>query len=552
MGTNIEESRKSRLRDKQSTSSSLKESQKATSRDIHKGKKESKGVREKLKVQTKDESGKPLIADADVKGCKGSFPEPPTTPPSVIASILSTDGSQDSLKENNKEKDNKEAPPDISSKPANKVKASCQYALIKQVCEKEDEKERKKEMAALLLREKDAASLGKIVASPVEQKGPQTMAISPKRKRMLRNHPKASERHKSSAPEKTAKTDSVEKDMQNPKPSTKKTNEKDPSMSGRTKTTKRSSSRHKKRQSESPPSNSTSEELSSTSTPADEQKICEEKQPAPIQAKKKADSPITKVGIIMGSAGSASSSDSDQSGYAVIRPDVDSLSCLLRQNSSSETNLVNNLTPETARPIVSTSPVNKGGILKNGNSTLDGGSRLPRTEEEPCSESAATTSATLREPQLDEDMIVLSEAFHLDENTQSMLAQYDARTVEDFCLMTPEDLDLLVQDAAYSNRPLPPLQIRKVQVLREWAHNLADQSARQAELQALCTYATGIVSEQPRGQYASLIPHDWATQFREDLPRLKQMLKERGQRTAAAGVAWLGLNCLPFPLTCGF
>ena len=274
MGTNIEESRKSRLRDKQSTSSSLKESQKATGKDIHKSKKESKGVREKLKVQTKDESGKPLIADADVKGFKGSFPEPPATPPSVIASILSTDGSQDSLKENSKEKDNKETPSDISiavnsaSKPANKVKASCQYALIKQVCEKEGEKERKKEMAALLLREKDAASLGKIVASPVEQKGPQTKAISPKPKRMLRNHPKASERHKSSAPETTAKTDSVEKDMQNPKPKTKKTNEKDPSMSGRTKTTKRSSSRHKKRQSESPPSNSTREELSSTSTPA--------------------------------------------------------------------------------------------------------------------------------------------------------------------------------------------------------------------------------------------------------------------------------------------
>jgi hypothetical protein len=44
-------------------------------------------------------------------------------------------------------------------------------------------------------------------------------------------------------------------------------------------------------------------------------------------------------------------------------------------------------------------------------------------------------------------MLILAEAMHLELNTQTMLAYYDARTLEDFCFMADVDFNELVAKA---------------------------------------------------------------------------------------------------------
>jgi hypothetical protein len=124
--------------------------------------------------------------------------------------------------------------------------------------------------------------------------------------------------------------------------------------------------------------------------------------------------------------------------------------------------------------------------------------------------------------QLGPDMMILATAFHLDKNTQVLLAYYDARTLEDFCCMTQVDFDELKVSAERLNRALPPLQLRKVQVLREWVQRLAKKVDNTTPLWAL---------DMPeRVDKANLIPKDWKRKFKDDLPDLKHALKERGEK----------------------
>jgi hypothetical protein len=60
-------------------------------------------------------------------------------------------------------------------------------------------------------------------------------------------------------------------------------------------------------------------------------------------------------------------------------------------------------------------------------------SQTPLLTPEPSSRPSPNTFANKRENQLGSDMMVLAEAMHLELNTQTMLAYYDARTLEDFC-----------------------------------------------------------------------------------------------------------------------
>jgi hypothetical protein len=129
------------------------------------------------------------------------------------------------------------------------------------------------------------------------------------------------------------------------------------------------------------------------------------------------------------------------------------------------------------------------------------------------------------ETQLGSDMIVLAEALSLDLNTQTMLAYYDARSLEDFCLMAEADFKDLLAKARSMNRALPPLQIRKVQVLREWGQELSkprDDSALPAWVRL----------SQPKAsnKKGSLIPKDWKMRLKQDLPQLKMKLKAKGER----------------------
>jgi hypothetical protein len=129
---------------------------------------------------------------------------------------------------------------------------------------------------------------------------------------------------------------------------------------------------------------------------------------------------------------------------------------------------------------------------------------------------------------LGSDMAVLAEAFNLNMNTKTMLVVYDGTTLEDFCLMTDDDFDGLIARARTTDRALPPLQIRKVQVLREWVQ------------QELIKQPTEDASSQPESDNKeSLIPKDWKARFEEDLPRLKQNLKAKGESpTAEASPSW--------------
>jgi hypothetical protein len=132
------------------------------------------------------------------------------------------------------------------------------------------------------------------------------------------------------------------------------------------------------------------------------------------------------------------------------------------------------------------------------------------------------------------DMMILVDAFHLDKNTQVLLAYYDARTLEDFCCMTQVDFDELKLSAERMNRALPPLQIRKVQTLREWVQGLA-KNADNKPLREL--------NMPERLDRANLIPKDWKRKFKDALPDLKHALKERGEKNS------ISTNLLTHPYT---
>lgn len=126
------------------------------------------------------------------------------------------------------------------------------------------------------------------------------------------------------------------------------------------------------------------------------------------------------------------------------------------------------------------------------------------------------------------DMAAVADAIKLDLNTQVMLAYYDAKSLEDFCLMAEADLKDMVVKARQMRRAIPPLQIRKVEVLREWVREISvpqDESRLPAWIRLA----------QPRRKRRSkkqLIPDDWKEQFRRDLPKLKHSLRKRGENSS--------------------
>jgi hypothetical protein len=131
------------------------------------------------------------------------------------------------------------------------------------------------------------------------------------------------------------------------------------------------------------------------------------------------------------------------------------------------------------------------------------------------SRNSASRIPMLPDLELGRDMLFLTDEFHVDEKTQSILANYDARHLEDFCLMTDKDFKTLTMAARRIGQPLPPLQIRKVQVLREWAQSLQKRQETSVALKL----------------GTSSIPKDWKKRFIEELPKLKEILRERGEES---------------------
>lgn len=175
------------------------------------------------------------------------------------------------------------------------------------------------------------------------------------------------------------------------------------------------------------------------------------------------------------------------------------------------------------------------------------------------------TGKKSKEDRLGPDMTILAEGFKLDKNSRSMLVQFDAKTLEDFSLMNDDDFDLLVEKARSIGKELPPLQVRKVQVLREWVQGLCPPDERvpasalmipsvatacteitQGTSPAHCADTTngsdasgpiGLLGETPTAasntaasRGAPIIPDDWHERFTQDLPRLKHKLKEKGEQ----------------------
>ena len=124
-----------------------------------------------------------------------------------------------------------------------------------------------------------------------------------------------------------------------------------------------------------------------------------------------------------------------------------------------------------------------------------------------------------RDVYLARDMAYVADAMNLDVNTQAMLALYDAKSLEDFSLMAPADIHDLVGKAQSMRRAIPPLQVRKIEVLREWIQEIS----RPKDETQIPTWTRR--DRTRRGKSRRLIPRDWKEQFESDLPRLKQKLQ---------------------------
>jgi hypothetical protein len=116
-------------------------------------------------------------------------------------------------------------------------------------------------------------------------------------------------------------------------------------------------------------------------------------------------------------------------------------------------------------------------------------------------------------------MNVLADGMNLDRNTRCLLAAFDSSTLEDFYLMSNADFSELVSRAKARNSPLPPLQIRKIQMLRRWIKEVVDDHLAE--------------NEDPNGKVKKrrnvrLIPKDWKEQYKNDLPHLKLQLRQQG------------------------
>lgn len=162
-----------------------------------------------------------------------------------------------------------------------------------------------------------------------------------------------------------------------------------------------------------------------------------------------------------------------------------------------------------------------------------------------------TPAATAPAGNLCADMLVLADAFRLNDATRAALTAYDAKCLEDFSLMTQHDFEGMVVFAARVERPLCPLQQRKVAVLLQWVTELKQNTATMASvtndqekttpsfwqrLESAMDYRTtskniatvddssAVITKQ-----YEMIPQHWEKTFHEDLPRLKQKLKECGE-----------------------
>jgi len=153
---------------------------------------------------------------------------------------------------------------------------------------------------------------------------------------------------------------------------------------------------------------------------------------------------------------------------------------------------------------------------------------------------------------LEPSMVTLADAFRLNERTRAALEEYDATTLEDLAYMTNHDYEGMLASAARRNRPLCPLQQRKVAVLMYWVRNLVKDSSpfkERPKKKHEANFFDRVMHHSPSEwrkvnplshddedsktvDTGTVIPPDWEARFEEDLPMLKKKLKEIGDTSS--------------------
>jgi hypothetical protein len=140
-------------------------------------------------------------------------------------------------------------------------------------------------------------------------------------------------------------------------------------------------------------------------------------------------------------------------------------------------------------------------------------------------------------PKLHRDMHLICDVFRISEESRYALRTFDAATLEDFSHMTESDFIDMIATRARLGFPLPPLQQRKLNVLRRWVQSLPVVETTIAQIQSegfevkddasVCRddvkYRSSVKKDLGRHT-----PSDWEDRFYADLPRLRKELREEG------------------------
>jgi hypothetical protein len=146
----------------------------------------------------------------------------------------------------------------------------------------------------------------------------------------------------------------------------------------------------------------------------------------------------------------------------------------------------------------------------------------------------------------------ICDELRLNERTRTALIEYDATTLEDLAYMTDADYENMLATAARQNRPLCPLQQRKIAVVIWWLRDLVKDSATFKETKVKkkvphfwerLAYSRSEWNEKIHSVVSlgvddksvdtgSVIPPNWESRFEADLPMLKKKLKEVGETSS--------------------
>jgi len=151
--------------------------------------------------------------------------------------------------------------------------------------------------------------------------------------------------------------------------------------------------------------------------------------------------------------------------------------------------------------------------------------------------SPSRRSGEIEPPRLHRDMRMICDYFRISEQSRHALRSFDCTVLEDFSFMTDEDFAEMVLSRARMNKPIPPLQQRKLRVLLNWVRsiqietNSCDTSSpppNASEGFEVGKSNTARYKVSVRKDDISYIPNDWEDKFYRDLPRLKKELKQMG------------------------